>query len=118
MPHYILEYSDNIGEPVDPGEIFPPLHQLLINEGFDEAKIKSRIIRHDQYYIGNGNVENAFVHLTLAILNRHELAKQKRIGQQISSYLKTYFSGSADELNLAIRVEIRELEKETYFVKT
>ena len=118
MPHYILEYSNNISEETDPQHFFPALHQILIEEGFDASKIKSRIVRHDYYYIGNGNAKNAFVHLTLSILNRHSLEKRKRVGGRILAYLKKYFSKSLSKLNLKISVEIRELEQETYFVET
>ena len=119
MPHFVLEYSDNILEKVDHKDFFKKLHTLLVDVGpFNLSDIKSRAIRHQQFYVANGQESNAFVHLTLSIFKGRDLSIRQAVGEKLLAFLKGQFARSFEKLNCSYTVEIREMEKETYFKAT
>jgi len=116
MPHFVLEYSDNILEEVDHKDFFKKLHTLLVENGpFNISDIKSRAICHQQFCVADGQESNAFVHLTLSIFKGRDLGLRQAVGEKILAFLKEEFPGSFQKLNCSYTVEIREMDKETYF---
>jgi len=62
MPHCIFEYSANIPDDPQWPPIIGKIHEGLIATGqFVAGDIKSRVIRHDNYRIGNGEPNQSFV---------------------------------------------------------
>jgi len=119
MPHFVLEYSDNILEEVDFKSFFKRLHAVLVENGpFNMSDIKSRAIRHEQFCVANGKGSNAFVHLTLFIFKGRDLGIRKSVGDKILSFLKAEFNRSFEKLHCSLTVDIREMEKDTYFKAT
>jgi len=119
MPHFVLEYSDNIMEEVDFKDFFRKLHTLLVDAGpFNLSDIKSRAVRHQQFYVANGEESNAFVHLALSIFKGRDLSIRQAAGEKILAFLKGEFARSFEELNCSYTVEIKEMDKETYFKAT
>ena len=116
MPHFVLEYSDNILEEVDYEDFFKRLHTLLVENGpFNLSDIKSRAIRHKQFYVADGQESNAFVHLTLSIFKGRDLSIRQAMGEKFLAFLKGEFARSFEKLNCSYTVEIKEMDKETYF---
>ena len=116
MPHFVLEYSDNILEEVDFKDFFERLHTLLVENGpFNLSAIKSRAIRHQQFSVADGKESNAFVHLTLSIFKGRDLSIRQAVGEKILSFLKGEFARSFEKLNCSYTVEIKEIDKDTYF---
>ncbi len=116
MPHFILEYSDNILEKINHKDVFTSLHQLLIESGsFKLSDIKSRAVAHKDYYISDGNESNAFVHLTLSIFKGRDLSIRQEVGKKILAFLQKKFARSYKELHCSITVEIKEINADTYF---
>jgi 5-carboxymethyl-2-hydroxymuconate isomerase len=119
MPHFVLEYSDNILEKVDYKDFFKKLHTLLADVGpFNLCDIKSRAIRHQPFYVANGQESNAFVHLTLSIFKGRDLSIRQAVGEKILAFLKGEFARSFEKLNCSYTVEVKEIDKETYFKAT
>ena len=116
MPHFILEYSDNILEEVNHKQLFQNLHRLLVENGpFNLSDIKSRAVAHRDFYVSDGNDANAFVHLTLSIFKGRELDIQQQIGNKLLAYLENEFARSYAVLKCSITVEIKEINTDTYF---
>lgn len=116
MPHFVLEYSDNILEELDLKGFFKRLHTLLAENGpFQLSNMKSRAIRRQEFYMADGEESNAFVHLALSILKGRDLSLRQAVGKKILSFLRSEFSRSSNQLNCQITVEIREMEGDTYF---
>lgn len=116
MPHFVLEYSDNILEELDYKDFFKRLHTLLVENGpFNLSDIKSRAICHQQFYVAAGQESNAFVHLTLSIFEGRDLGLRQELGEKILAFLKGEFARFFEKLNCSFTVEIREMDKETYF---
>ena len=116
MPHFILEYSDNLLEEIDHRQLFGDLHQLLVENGpFKLSDIKSRAVAHKDFYISDGNDANAFIHLTLSIFKGRALDIQERIGNKLLAFLENKFARSYTERKCSITVEIKEINTDTYF---
>jgi 5-carboxymethyl-2-hydroxymuconate isomerase len=116
MPHFILEYSDNILEDVQPEDIFQNLHKLLVDNGpFKISAIKSRTIAHKDFYVADGHKSNAFVHLTLSIFKGRDLNVRQTVGNLLLEFLGKEFARSYQQLRCSITVEIREINTDTYF---
>ena len=116
MPQLVLEYSANITQKVDNTVILAEIAAIVSAAGeIPVQNFKSRLIRREEYLVGNGEAKDAFVHLEAGIFSGRNLDVKKRIGEDCIEYLEEYFSPSAGELSLQITVEIREMEKEAYF---
>jgi 5-carboxymethyl-2-hydroxymuconate isomerase len=116
MPHLTLEYTSNLSQTIDVGELFPKLHQILADVGgISIHNCKSRAVRLDTYYIGKGGTQNAFIHLDIRFLEGRSLELKQRIGQQSLSWLKEFFAPSLAELELQVTVEIVDIQSQTYF---
>ncbi|UCB48612.1 MAG: 5-carboxymethyl-2-hydroxymuconate Delta-isomerase [Deltaproteobacteria bacterium] len=119
MPHFVLEYSDNILEEVDFKDFFKRLHTLLVENGpFNLSDIKSRAIPHQRFYVADGQESKAFVHLTLSIFEGRDLSIRQAVGEKILAFLKGEFARSFKELNCSYTVVITEMDKGTYFKAT
>ena len=111
MPHLVLEYSDNIIERPDAGDLFKRLHELLVRNGpFEMSAIKSRIIRHREYFVADGNRSNGFIHLTLSILKGRDLSLRQALAEKLLSFLKAAFARSRAQLKCSITVDIQEVK--------
>ena len=116
MPHFVLEYTDNIYERSNVKPFLKTIHKILIEDKeFRLDQIKSRSIEHNQYYISNGDDKEAFVYLTLSILQGKSAKQKHEIGQKMLVSLEEYFNKSIRNLNCRIIFEIREIIAENYY---
>lgn len=115
MPHLVLEYSDNVKEKSFK-PLFQQLHQIVVkvcSASLDSCK--SRAVPRENFYIGDGDPKNAFVHLDICLAEGRSIEVRKEVGRQILKILGKHFSQSLKELNLQITVESREFRKDLYF---
>ena len=116
MPHIILAQTDNVADPrAGYKALFAELHQVLVDIfGVDIGNCKSRAIRLDNYYVGAGEPENAFVHLEVGIFEGRPTEVRREAGQHCLAVLESHFAHALERLKLQITVEIRELDRKTY----
>ena len=116
MPQIRMEYSSNISQKVDSAVILAELVSVISAAAeIPVVHFKSRLLRREEYLVGEGGERDAFVHLEVGIFSGRILDVKRRIGEDCIEYLEEYFSPSAGELSLQITVEIRDMEKEAYF---
>lgn len=121
MPHFILEFSDNILEKFEARPFFEKVHALAMEfNTFSLADIKSRAIRHTQYYLGDGKANNAFAYLHVALLSGRPVELRRKLGEGLLHLMALEFRASLEKLNLSMTCEIREINSETHlkFTKT
>ncbi|MDQ1899414.1 hypothetical protein RAH32_03005 [Paracoccus sp. WLY502] len=83
MPHVIIEYSDNVEEWGDPGQITSAVHDALCNSGLLPAEaIKTRAIRHGMVRIGR---DRAGLKGFATVLIRTRPGREDHVLQQISA---------------------------------
>ena len=110
MPQIVLEYSSNV-QIGDDNEILAKIHQILNEVGkINLNNCKSRIIEQSRYLVGNGDPDNAFMHLEIAFMEGRSDELKKIIGHEILNYFKTVITG-----NTQITVHITDLLKNAYF---
>jgi len=116
VPQIIIEYSSNIGQKVESGVLLGEISSIVSTAGdIPVENFKSRLVRRDEFLVGEGGVEDAFVHLEIGLFSGRSHEVKRHIGEDCLEYLEEYFSPSAGELSLQITVEIRDMEKEGYF---
>jgi 5-carboxymethyl-2-hydroxymuconate isomerase len=112
MPHIILEYSSNIIEQDQEfsKKLFPDIHQLLVDDlGANIDACKSRSIKYDNCYLADGSRES-FIFFEIKILPGRSKDRLEKLSQNLLELAKEYFSCSIKQKNLAISVNIVEME--------
>ncbi|MFQ5754949.1 MAG: 5-carboxymethyl-2-hydroxymuconate Delta-isomerase [Acidiferrobacterales bacterium] len=116
MPHLTLEYTSNIRQHVNLAELFSALHRVLAQVGGVRIEnCKSRAVKHHDFCIGSGSSYKAFVHLGMTMLEGRPLALKQKVGESILRVLKDTYAPSMVEQDLQITVEIKDIQKATYF---
>jgi len=115
MPHLVLELSATVQTPLDHQNICRGLHAVFTDTGlFKASALKSRVVRHNRFFIGDGKGPSAFVHLEAAILKGKPLEVRKDLGEKLHKYLAEAFSDCCERDNCQITVEIREIDPDGY----
>lgn len=114
MPHIHLEYSDNLkdfhSQPVLLG-----LNQALFATGHVNVAtdIKSRAICQNDYLIGLGESNQAYVHVKVSLLSGRDLNTKTDISNQLLLALQQLLPKQT-HLTVQLCVEILEMEKACY----
>ncbi len=116
MPQIVLEYSSNVLKQSGFALLFADIHQILHERaGIKLDNCKSRALRYDEFYVGDGHPSNAFVHLDIRFIEgRSEEAKQS-VGIASLNRLKQFFEKSVARLDLQITVELGDIQRSCYF---
>ncbi len=118
MPHCILEYSDNIKDKPSWNIIFKELHKILVDTGeWIESDIKSRAIKHSEFYIGDGNPNQAFVTLNLQILHGRSDELKESVSKDALEILCNHFESTIKSLQTSITVQISDIHTPSYSKK-
>ncbi len=116
MPHFTLEYTANLTQPIVADQLFRQLHQVLADVGgVNVDNCKSRAVPRSCFFVGRGDPRSAFVHLDLGLLDGKPAELKRKIGEQCMAILETYFASSAAAFDLQITVEIRDMARQAYF---
>jgi 5-carboxymethyl-2-hydroxymuconate isomerase len=119
MPHLLLEHSANVTPPLEAAEVMPPLVRLLVElAGVDPANCKGRVVRHDEYHVGDGDPRRAFAHLELRLLAGRPEAVKAELGRRALAVLMGLVGEAATRLDLQVTVEVRDLDRTLYFKAT
>ena len=114
MPRIIIDYSNNVTEPVDQ-VLFHLVHDYFIASGrFSIEDLKSRAIAHDQFLIGDGNTNNAFISIQLKIMEGRDEDFRKKLSVDVLAIAEQYFQESIKNMNLNLTCFVTEIQKSTY----
>lgn len=110
MPHLTLEYTDNLD--FDVQSLLARLHEEVVATGAINLKgIKSRVIRHTEYRIADGNPNYAFVHVGLLIREGRPIEIQKEATRRVMAVLKETFGHRLEKEYLSLSVDIKEMRE-------
>ena len=116
MPQIKLEYTANISFLLPKEEFFKNLHKIISTEGnININNCKSRLIKLENYYIGNINKKTGFIHLELKFLEGRSEKIKIHLGQKLLAYLKESFLRADNEKSVQITVQIIDINKLFYF---
>jgi len=115
VPHCIFEYSANIADDPDWPQILKTTHDKLVATGqFIAEDIKSRVIRHDHYLIGNGEGNQSFVTLDLQILDGRSDNIKRDLSSAAMAILVAAFPKSLAGQKCSITVQVTEIDRASY----
>lgn len=113
MPHIICELSDNIIEK-DLTKILLQIHQILVdNLPTQLESCKSRIIRHQEFLVGDGMKYDAFIHFNIAVLAGRSKDTLDLTANKLMILVQNNFKQSLKKLSVSVSIEIKNLS-ETY----
>lgn len=113
MPHFIVEYTDNIKNEADIPLLLEKVNKILISKSplFPVGGIRSRAIELNDYYIADGKEEDAFVHATLKIGAGRSEADKKATCDEIFFAIKDHFADLYNKRYLALSMELFEFSE-------
>jgi 5-carboxymethyl-2-hydroxymuconate isomerase len=116
MPHVIFEMSDNVIEK-DLREIMTEIHQILTDTlPATLESCKTRVVRHKDFLVGNGNKSKAFIHLNIHVLAGRSKETLDLTVSKLMSALQRYFKESLHILDLSLSVGMGLLPESYYKV--
>ena len=115
MPHIVLEYSDNLPALADFRALFDDIH-LTLNRigGIKIENCKSRAYAASHCYIGDGNPDNAFIHLDVEFVEGRSDEVKRSIGHECLELLQRHYQLHLSE-TLQITVKIEDIALDLYF---
>jgi 5-carboxymethyl-2-hydroxymuconate isomerase len=114
MPHFTLEYSANLDQLVDIGEVVETVRKAAAETGiFPLGGIRVRAIRCEHYAIADGNPDFGFLDMILRLGEGRDLATRKKAGAHIFRLLSAYLDPVFAERKFALSFDMQINDKET-----
>lgn len=118
MPHVIVEYSANIEADITPQRLVEEIHQAAIASGIAEpVGIRTRLMRREHFRVGDGNPQNAFVHIDIRARKGRPLEQKKHAVQTIYDQANKTLDHVFKARPLALTVEIHEIDSDTRLMR-
>ena len=118
MPHVIVEYSANIEADITPQRLVEEIHSAAITSGIAEpVAVRTRLMRRDDYPVGDGSPENAFVHIDIRARKGRTLEQRKAMVQTIYDQANKTLDHVFKARPLALTVEIHEIDPDTRLLR-
>ncbi|MBN4053786.1 5-carboxymethyl-2-hydroxymuconate Delta-isomerase [Haliea sp. AH-315-K21] len=119
MAHFIIEYSDNLGQDKDSIQsLLSALHQAADDTKLFPLKgIRSRAYCCEQYRMADGNPQHGFAHLQVLLGVGRTLDEKQKAADLFFEVFTNHFSAHYDERGMALSFEMKELEAVLKFNK-
>ena len=115
MPHCILEASDNLLDQPDWTGLLREINGALVATGlFVAADIKSRVLRHDLFAIGDGSADQAFVTLNVQILGGRTDDVKAQLSEALLPVLTRAFPQTFAQMKCSLTVQITDIHRPSY----
>ena len=114
MPHFTIEYSANLDARVDMADVVEVVRKAAVETGiFPLGGIRVRAVRCEQYAIGDGNPDFAFLDMLLRLGEGRDLQTRKTAGEHIFRELSSYLDPVFAKGKLALSFDMQINDKET-----
>ncbi|WP_028303404.1 5-carboxymethyl-2-hydroxymuconate Delta-isomerase [Oceanospirillum maris] len=118
MPHFIVEYSDNLHEQLDFQSLFKSLHEYVVSTGaFPLGGVRSRAIRCYDYRVADGRDDFSFLNLNLKIGHGRDMALKQEVANKVFEILCDWMTPITDSRYCQISFEMTELDPVLKFNK-
>ncbi|MBZ5752898.1 MULTISPECIES: 5-carboxymethyl-2-hydroxymuconate Delta-isomerase [Metabacillus] len=113
MPHFVVEYTNNIKDEANIPLLLEKVNKILIAKSpiFPTGGIRSRAIELNDYYIADGEEDDAFVHATLKIGAGRPDDIKKATCDEVFATIKDHFSSLYNKRYLALSMELFEFSE-------
>lgn len=110
MPHFIVEYSNNLETEIQFDEFFEQVHACLGESGiFPLAGIRSRAYPIAHYRIADAKHDYAFIHILLKIGSGREQSVLSAFAEKLFAVIENFFEPLQAKRLLAISFEMQEI---------
>ena len=113
MPHFIIEYTNNIKDKMSIDDLLTKVNSTLISFSsiFPVGGIRSRAIELEHYRIADGQEDDAFVHAILKIGAGRTDEQKREVCDALFSVIRTHFSALYEKSYLALSMELIEFNE-------
>jgi 5-carboxymethyl-2-hydroxymuconate isomerase len=117
MPHLKLDYSANIEVTADHLKmLFSRLHQVLVQyAGAELNRCQSRAVCCENFYVGDGGENRAFVHLQALLLEGRTPGQLQETGSELLKVLQEGFKDLLARYHVQISVHVNEIPADRSF---
>ncbi|MCE2951231.1 MAG: 5-carboxymethyl-2-hydroxymuconate Delta-isomerase [Alphaproteobacteria bacterium] len=111
MPHIIIEFSKGACEKPTLESFFERAHNFVVEALPTQlSSCKSRALEHTIFRVGEGNPEDAFIHLTLKVLPGRAPETLEKVSQGLLTLLSEHLKKEGvTHKKTGLSVEIQEL---------
>lgn len=113
MPHFVLEYTDNIKADARVPELLAKVNRVLMAQGgvFPTGGIRSRAIELKDYCIADSAADYAFVHASLKIGSGRTESEKKKACEELFAMMREHFADVFAKRYLALSLEFGEFSE-------
>ncbi|MGY4691493.1 5-carboxymethyl-2-hydroxymuconate Delta-isomerase [Salibacterium sp. K-3] len=110
MPHFIVEYTDNLKADGDIRALLKKINEVLTAHPdlFPVGGVRSRAIELNDYVIADDTEDDAFVHAMLKIGGGRSKEDKTMISEKLFEVMETHFSDLFEKRYLALSLELQE----------
>lgn len=117
MPHFIVEYTDNLKADVEIRDMLKKANEILIAQDgvFPIGGIRSRAIELNDYVMADDEEDYAFLHATLKIGRGRSKAEKETVCDALFEMIKKHVAQQFENRYMALSMECLEFgESGTY----
>jgi 5-carboxymethyl-2-hydroxymuconate isomerase len=115
VPHLFLQTTADLAENDSIPEILEALTAILsFQETVDPKAVKAYHALRPTWAVGEGHPPG-FASLQVSVLTGRPLELRQKIGQALMEEFKARFAYSLEQGEVGLTLEVREMERETYF---
>ncbi|WP_120632759.1 5-carboxymethyl-2-hydroxymuconate Delta-isomerase [Ruegeria sp. EL01] len=110
MPHFHIEYSANLEEVVDMGQLCEEIRAAAASvDAFPMPGIRVRATRVDHFAIADGDPKHGFIDLSIRIREgRPDAVKQDAV-DQVFEALRAFLAPAMADHSIALSAELRDI---------
>ncbi len=114
MPHVIVEYSSNLEDSMDVGDLLDALHQGVIDTGLaDTAAIRTRAFRAEHYRIADRNPKNGYVQITVRMREGRPQAALQMLAESLLAAAEQSLERAFAAHPIGLALEVHEINQLT-----
>ena len=111
MPHFHIEYSNNLEDIIDVGELCETIRATAVQiDAFPLAGVRVRATRVDHYAIADGSHAHGFIDLSVRLREGRTQEVKNDAIERIFGALKDYMSTAMESHSIALSAEIRDID--------
>lgn len=119
MPSFLVEYSDNIEEDVDLGELVRDVHEAAHATGlFQRQGMRTRATPVRHYRISDGRPENGFVQITARLKPGRSPEERRRLGAALLAAARARLDPVFARRPFAVYVEVLDVSDVSLNIRT
>ena len=107
MPSFFVEYTRNVEEDCDIGELVRAVHEAAVSTGlFQRVGMRTRAVPIDHYRMSSGAAENGFVQVVAKLKAGRTRADQQRLAEAILAAARAVLEPVYARRPFAVYVEV------------